>query len=128
MSSRRIETIYAWATLAFATIYAPVETVVSWPHGLANPYYLVDVIAIGLMLVGAIRSLRSRPRSAPALLTVGWAWAGANFWRATLARAEHLQEGGTLNFGAIEMQLAVGSTVLALMCLGVGTWLIIREH
>lgn len=128
MSPRDIETTYASVTLVFVAVFAPLETIVSWEHGLLSPYYLVDAIAIGLMLVGALRSLRARPQSAPALATVGWAWAGANFWRAALARAEHLRAGGELQFGSNEMRAAITVTGLAMGCVAVGIWLIARSR
>ena len=40
----------------------------SWEHGLLNPYCLIDLIAKVLLLAGAERSLRARPRPAPGVL------------------------------------------------------------
>ena len=127
MSPRKIETALAYVTLAFLAVFAPLETVVSWPYGLTSPYYLVDAIAIVVMGLGAVRSLRARPASAPSVLTVGWAWAGANFWRASLARSETVASGGKLSFGSTEMTLAVMTTALAMSFVAVGIWLIMNR-
>ena len=128
MTLRKVETRYAYFTLAFVAVFAPLETFVSWEYGLLSPYYLVDAIAIGLLFAGALRSLCARPRSAPSLITVGWAWAGANFWRAGLARGEHVRAGGELNFGLAEMRTVVGATALAMACVGVGMLLTVRSR
>jgi branched-subunit amino acid ABC-type transport system permease component len=127
MSPRTIETTLAYVTLAFLAVFAPLETVVSWPYGLTSPYYLVDAIAIVVMGTGAVRSLRARPASAPSVLTVGWAWAGANFWRASLARSETIASGGKLSFGSIEMTLAIVTTALAMSFVALGIWLIMKR-
>ena len=59
MTDRRaIETGLARFTLAALVVYFPMETWVSWPHGLWNPFYLVDFIAMVLMFWGARVSLR----------------------------------------------------------------------
>ena len=128
LTSRRAETGLAYFTLAFVAVFAPLETIYSWPYGLASPYYVVDVIAIGLMFAGALRSVRARPTTAPALMTVGWAWAGANFWRATLARQAELRNGGKLDYGATELTLAIATTAVAMACVAIGTWMIVRRR
>jgi hypothetical protein len=127
MSSRRFETALAWFTCAFLAIYAPLETLVSWSYGLTSPYYLVDLVAMLVLAAGVVRSLRSRPRSSAALLTAGWGWAAANFWRATLDRFEATREGETLQFGPVELTLAYCITALAVVCFVVGIWLVSRS-
>lgn len=59
MDLRRAETGLAWFTLGVLVIYFPVETWASLPHGLWSPFYIVDLIAMALLLWGAFRSLRS---------------------------------------------------------------------
>ena|SRR5690242_1997360 len=122
---RRIETVLAWATIGVLAIYGPVETIYS-RHELWSPYYIIDVIAFGLLILGVVRSLRARPRSAPALLTAGWAWAAANFWRAAFDRIGTLQRGGRLSLGSIELQFVCTELVVALLCLAVGILLVLR--
>lgn len=61
-------------------------------------------------------------------MTVGWAWAGANFWRAGLARYEEVKRGGTLMFGARELTAALATTGLAMVCMLIGVVLILRRR
>jgi len=70
MTPRRVETLIARFTLVLLCLYAPVETWVSLPAGLSNPFYLVDVAGFGLLLWGALASLRARPDVAPGVLPV----------------------------------------------------------
>jgi hypothetical protein len=114
MSRRGIETALAYFTLALLAIYIPVETWVSLPAGLLDPYYLVDAIAMALLLWGAVHSLRSRPRPSPELLCIGAAWASANGWRATFARLREVQAGGTLTYGSVEMWTVGIATALGI--------------
>ena len=127
MTARQVETGLAYASFGVLAIYAPVETVYSWSGGLGSPYYVIDVIAIVLLFVGAVRSLRARPTTAPGLLTTGWAWAGANFWRAAFDRITRIQGGGHLDWGSIELQFVCGELVVALVCLAVGIVLVTRS-
>ena len=85
----------AWFTLVVLVIYFPVETWASLPHGLWSPFYIVDLIAMALLLWGAVRSLRARPERSPAILCAAYAWTVANGWRATFGRMYELLEGGT---------------------------------
>ena len=126
VNARRVETLLAFVTLGSLGIYAPVETIYSWAGGLTDPYYVVDVIAMGLMLWGAIRSLRARPRRAPGLVTVGWAWAGANFWRALFDRLKVDRTAGRLDFGSVELRFVAAELIVALLCLALGVVLIVR--
>ena len=120
MTLRRTETALAWVSTGVLAIYAPVETIYSWSGGLGSPYYIIDVIAFALIFAGIVRSLRARPRTAPGVLTAGWGWAGANFWRATFDRIGTLQRGGTLDMGSLELRFVCGELVVSLLCLGVG--------
>jgi len=117
---RRAESGLAWGTLAALAIYAPVETIYSWPN-LGDPFYIIDVIAMALMGVGMVLSLRSRPHAAPGLLTAGWAWAAANFWRAYFDRVRAMR-GGT-HVGVLELRFVLGELVVSLVATTVGVWL-----
>src|SRR4029453_1604571 len=77
MNNRDIETRLARATLAALVFYFPIETWASWGHDywLLNPFYLIDLIAMVLLLYGATRSLRARPRPAPGALCAAHGWA-----------------------------------------------------
>jgi hypothetical protein len=126
--ARRAETSLARSTLVALLVYFPVETWTSWRHeySLLNPFYLIDMIAIVLLLYGAIRSLRARPRPAPGVLCAAYAWTSANGWRATWGRAFELRDGGALDYGAVELWVVGGATILALMCFASCMHFIIR--
>lgn len=123
---RQIETGLACTTLGLLVFYVPIETWASWPYGLLNPFYLVDVIAMALLFLGAVSSLRARPRPAPGLLCAGIAWSAANGWRATFGRIVELGRGGSLDHGAAEMWTVSLATTLALICLGLALYLVAR--
>jgi hypothetical protein len=95
-TDRRLETALAYVTLALLVLYVPLETWVSLPYGLTNPFYIIDVIAMVLLFAGAMHSLRSRPRPAPGLLCAAIAWTAANGWRATFDRIVELRRGESL--------------------------------
>jgi hypothetical protein len=78
---RRSETRLAWIAAALSAVYIPVEIWVSLPD-LTHPFFVIDAIAMVLLVWGALHSLRARPRRAPSLLCAGIAWSGANAWSA----------------------------------------------
>jgi len=123
---RKIETGLAWFTLGALVIYFPAETYISVPEGLWNPFYLVDLIAMILLFWGAIRSLRARPASSPGVLCAAYAWTAANGWRATFGRMFEILEGGNLDHGAAEMWAVAIATAVALVCLMLSLYLVVR--
>jgi hypothetical protein len=127
---RRNETRLARATLVGLVFYFPVETWASWGHDywLLNPFYLIDLIAMLLLWHGANRSLRARPRSAPAALCAAYAWTAANGWRATWGRAFELRDGAPLDHGLVELWVVGGATVLSLICLAWSFYLTVRAE
>lgn len=126
MDLRKIETGLAWFTLGALVIYFPAETYISVPEGLWNPFYLVDLIAMILLFWGAIRSLRARPASSPGVLCAAYAWTAANGWRATFGRMFEILEGGNLDHGAAEMWAVAIATAVALVCLMLSLYLVVR--
>jgi hypothetical protein len=126
MNLRTTETRLAKFTLAMLVIYFPLETWVSLPDGLTNPFYLVDLIAMALLLYGAVFSLRARPRSAPGVLCAAYGWTAANGWRATFDRVFELRAGGELEHGAAELCAVGCGTVLVLACFALSIWLVLR--
>ena len=111
MTPRTVETAIARCTLILLLVYAPLETWGSWPSGLTNPFYLVDVVGFALLLWGVLRSLRARPDIAPGVLCAGYAWSGANGWRALALRMETLQQGGQVDVGLVWL-LVIGEVVV----------------
>ncbi len=118
-SSRLGENRLAYFTLVYLLFYVPVETWASWPR-LTSPYYLVDAIAMALLGWGSVHSLGARPRPAPGLLTAGWAWTAANYWRAFFDRVRLVNDGGALQLGAPEYWTVGGALIMALGCLAIG--------
>lgn len=127
-SLRRVETHLSYGTLTLLVLYVPLETWVSLPYGLSNPFYLVDVIAMVLLFAGAVRSLKARPRSSPGLLCAAIAWSAANGWRATFDRIAELREGGSLDYGATELWTVSIATALSLACLALSIYLVVRAE
>lgn len=128
MKLRNLETGLAWFTLAGTAVYVPVETWASLPHGLINPFYIVDLIAMVLLFVGAMRSLRARPDSAPGVLCAAFAWTAANGWRATFGRLFDVLNGDVIEHGIGELWAVGAATAIALFCLAVSLWLVVRSE
>lgn len=126
MNLRKTETGLARFTLGGLVIYFPVETWVSLPDGLWDPFYLVDLIAMLLLFWGAVRSLRARPSPAPGVLCAAYAWTAANGWRATFGRVWELLEGGELAYGAGELWVVGCGTAVTLACFALSLFLVVR--
>lgn len=128
MDLRKIETRLAWFTLGVLVIYFPVETWASLPHGLWSPFYIVDLIAMALLLWGAIRSLLARPQRSPAILCAAYAWTVANGWRATFGRLAELSRGGMLDHGYAEMYTVSIATAIGLGYLLLSLYLVVKAE
>ena len=103
-------------TVVFLAIYVPIETWYSLP-ALWDPFYLVDFIGMLLLAWGAARCLRdARPQSL-AILASGYAWEGANFWRALFGRLEAIASGDELRLGWAELCFVACGTIAALAAL-----------
>ena len=120
MTPRSVETFIARCTLVLLLIHAPLETWASWP-ALMNPFHLVDVVGFALLLWGAVASLRARPDVAPGILCAGYAWSGANGWRALAVHIGTLEQGGPVDAGLVwllamrEVAALVGLALLLLL-------------
>lgn len=123
---RKTESILAYFTLGFCALYLPIETFASWRYGLLSPFYLVDLIAIVLLVWGALRSLGARPERRPAILCAAYGWTAANAWRSAIGRIYEVRGGGRLDFGAPELWIVLISTVLILGCFSVSLLLVAR--
>ena len=126
MNLRSAETGLAYLTLGGLIIYVPLETYASLPE-LWDPFYLVDLIGMALLGAGTFKSLRARPLSSLALLCAGYAWTGANGWRAFWGRVAEVGKGGTLEFGTTELWVVGIGTALALGCLALSVLLVVRQ-
>ena len=99
-------------TLTFLIAYAPIETWYSLP-ALWDPFYLVDVIGIVLLILGMVRLQRGLSGSV-GMLTAGYAWTGANFWRALFDRVSEVAAGGVLDYGWAEMCFTACITIASI--------------
>ena len=126
MDHRRIESGLARFTLAFVAIYLPVETYASWRYGLLNPFYTVDVIAMALLVWGALHSLRGAPRSRPAILCAAYGWSAANAWRSAALRIYEVRGGARLDHGDAEYWIVISVTALVLACFALSLWLVVQ--
>jgi hypothetical protein len=98
-------------TIGFLVVTVPIETAYSWHLGLTNLCYLVKVIGWALLGWGVNRHQGVGAREGVAVLTAGWGWLGANFWRAVADRLTRIAAGQTLRLGSVELWFA-GSCLL----------------
>src|SRR5262245_88687 len=125
MNLRRAETGLARFTLWGLLVYVPLETWASLP-ALWDPFYLVDLIGMVLLSVGTSQSLRARPARSPGLLCAGYAWTGANFWRAFWGRMAEVWKGGSLMYGTAELWVVGVGTAVVMGCLALSALLVVR--
>lgn len=124
--TRSLETGLAYFTLGALVIYFPVETWASLPQGLWNPFYIIDLIAMALMLWVALRSLKARSNPSPAILAAAYAWTTANGWRATFGRMFDVLNGAALDHGDAEMYAVAIATAIGAACLMLSLYLVVR--
>jgi hypothetical protein len=138
MNSRILRLYVIGLSWLWAIAFVPIETYISFT---GEPYpapglgvlsgYAVNVLGVAVTMWGIV-SLRRARRYALSLVTAGWAWTTAVFWRATNLRHWYAAEIGELDFGSKELWLApiatgivasafVGSVVLLLKSEGKGT-------
>jgi hypothetical protein len=118
MNSRILKHYVIGLSWLWATAFVPIETYISFTR---EPYpvpglgvlsgYTVNVLGVGITMWGVI-SLRRAKWYALSLVTAGWAWTTAVFWRATNLRHWYAAEFGDLEFGSKELWLAPLVTVL----------------
>ena len=123
---RRSETRLARMTLVLSAVYIPVEIWVSLPD-LTHPFFVIDAIAMVLLVWGAVRSLRARPRRAPGVLCAAIAWSGANVWSAA-GRRYYFPEAYD-NEGLVNAAMpAVVLTLIVLLFFGWTLYLVARAE
>lgn len=104
----------AWLALGFATFLAIAEAarnsgVVQW-----WPYWVVDYIAVGLLLWGAAAVLwRPSARGLP-ILTAGWGFACAMFWMSFFGHVDEVMKSGVA-VDITNAQSAVDEPVLTII-------------
>ena len=124
---RRSETRLAWITLALTAIYIPLEIWTSLPD-LTHPFFVIDAIAMVLLVWGARRSLRARPRRAPGALCAAIAWCGANVWSAA-GRRYYFPEAYANGEGIINAAMpAIALTAIVLLFFGWSLYLVAKAE
>lgn len=113
MNHRHGQTRLAAFTLALLIVYAPIETWYSLPK-LWDPFYVVDLIGIVLLLVGLVRLRRDPVSPHLPILIAGYAWTSANFWRAFFGRVLEIAGGGELDYGWAELCFTICVLIIAL--------------
>ena len=103
-------------TIVVLAIYAPIETLYSLP-ALWDPFYLVDFVGMILLGWGVVRCRRHATSGNLAILAAGYAWEGANFWRALFGRVEEIAGGGQLRLGWAELCFVACGTLAALVAM-----------
>jgi hypothetical protein len=104
----------AWLALAFGTFLAVAEVVrndriVQW-----WPFWVVDYIAVGLLLWGAAAVLwRPSARGLP-MLTAGWGFTCAMFWMSLFGHIEELAASG-VPFDIANAQSATDEPMLTII-------------
>ncbi len=86
------ESLLALFSLAALLVYVPVETYESRTD-LTSPGYVVDVIAMVLLLASSLHSLRARPHRAIGPLCGAWGWSACLAWRTYFMRVISRQRG-----------------------------------
>jgi hypothetical protein len=111
-------------TAGFVAVYAPVEIWVSWPR-LGSLFFLVDGIALALMVIGLALSRRGAWPVYAAVLAAAFGWMGANVWRAMAMRLEQpydsrlWPEGKMIETTGSTAVAAGGGTLVALCAVGI---------
>jgi hypothetical protein len=104
---RTIETRLAAVTLVVATLFSPLEIGVTLQMfgvaGIVHPGFVASVGGVVFAVAGAVRSLRARPRRAPALMCAAHAWGAGALWHSLGGRYQFWREGGELFYGSIDL-------------------------
>jgi hypothetical protein len=129
---RTIETRLAAFTLVLAVAFAPLETFVTLQmmgvHGIVHPGFVASVGGVVLSLAGALRSLRARPRRAPALMCVAHAWGAGALWHSLGGRYEFWRQGGELFYGSIDVWGAAVLVALATAMFALSAYLTLKAE
>jgi hypothetical protein len=93
--------------LAFGAFLTVAELARNWGSWQWWPFWLVDFIAAGLLMVGASRTLRARP-GGHALLCGAWGFTSAMFYMSFWSHVEHIHEAAEGNFEQRPLTIVIG--------------------
>lgn len=119
----KMETPFACLTLAAAILHFTGETYYHVLYGQPFSAYLVDLIAIGLMTLGAISSLVRREISSAGWIAAGWAFAVCLNYRAYFNRVYQTQAGETLDEPSIVLTILGTALITNGFALLIAMWL-----
>lgn len=105
----------AWLALAFGTFLAVAEAVrnsgvVQW-----WPFWVVDYLAVALLMGGAVAILWRKSSRGIALLTAGWGFACAMFYMSFFSHLSDLQENNTAALVQTNAESAVQEPTLTII-------------
>jgi hypothetical protein len=93
----------AWTAIAFGLLLAVLEAVRNWGAWQWWPFWVVDYVAAGLLVIGGVLALR---RTTARWLTAGWGFACAMLWMSYFGHREGLMKAGAAA-AAREQQLTM---------------------
>lgn len=105
----------AFLALAFGLFLAIAEVVRNWGNWQPWPFWIVDFIAAGALIWGALRSLR---QGSSRLLSAAWGFTVGIFWMSFFSHTEALNtgDGQTYASGSVSegmLTLIIGAMLLA---------------
>lgn len=120
-----IETPFAVFTLLSALLHFGGETWFHVTFGQPTSAYVVDLISIALMLLGATSSLLHRNVSSAGWLAAAWGFALCLNYRAYFSRVYRIEEHGVdaISGGDALMTILGGSLLIAAFAFPIALWL-----
>ena len=97
----------AWLGLAFGAFLAVAELARNWGNWQWWPFWLVDFIAAGLLVAGAVATLRERPRGAT-LLAGAWGFTSAMFYMSFRSHVASFDEPAEGNLAQGPLTVVIG--------------------
>ena len=82
----------AWIAVVFGLLLGVLEIVRNWGDWEWWPFWVVDYVAVVLLVVGGVMVLRGRTER---WLTAGWGFACAMFWMSYFGHLEGVMKAGT---------------------------------
>ena len=93
--------------LGFGAFLAVGELVRNWGNWQWWPFWLVDYIAVALLLAGGALTLRGRP-GGHTLLCGAWGFTTAMFWMSFWGHVEHIHEASEGNVAQRPLTIVIG--------------------
>jgi len=105
--------VAAWLAIAFGTLGAILEVLRNWPDWQWWPFWVVDYIAAGLLIVGGVLALRRRGER---VLAGGWGFACAMFWMSFFSHLGGLREAVEVSAREQRLTLIIGVMFAVTAC------------